>query len=234
MSNRSGLMRFLPLVVIACGFALFFALGLHRYLTLEFLQDSRKLLRGWVERAGIVAPLVYILAYVVVVACSLPGGLVMTLTGGFLFGTIAGGTFAVIGATIGATCLFLAARTALGDFLRTKTGSTLAKLEAGFREDAFSYLLILRLVPLFPFFLVNLAPAFLGVSLGVYVAATMIGVIPATFVFSSVGAGLGAVFDTGGTPDIRVITSWPVLGPLLGLAGLALIPVVYKRFKRTA
>jgi uncharacterized membrane protein YdjX (TVP38/TMEM64 family) len=143
-----------------------------------------------------------------------------------------GGSLAVIGATIGATLLFLAARTALGDFLRAKAGPSLAAFEAGFRENALSYLLVLRLVPAFPFFLVNLAPAFLGVPLGTYVVGTLLGILPATFVFASIGAGLGAVFDRGEQPDLALVASPAVMLPMLGLAALALIPVAVRQWRK--
>jgi uncharacterized membrane protein YdjX (TVP38/TMEM64 family) len=137
----------------------------------------------------------------------------------------------VVGATLVATAVFLAARTAFADVLRAKAGPTLQKMEAGFRENALSYLLVLRLVPLFPFFLVNLAPAFLGVPLRTYVAATFFGIIPGTVVYSSVGAGLGTILEQGGAPDKSIIWRLEVIGPLLGLAALALLPVLYKRMK---
>jgi uncharacterized membrane protein YdjX (TVP38/TMEM64 family) len=225
-------LRFLPLGLLAAGLATFFALGLQRYVTFAALADHRAALLAWVGEHPALAPLIYVLSYILVVAFSLPGGALMTLTGGFLFGTWAGGVGAAVGATIGATILFLAARTALGEFLRAKAGPSLQRMEEGFRRDAFNYLLVLRLVPLFPFFLVNLAPAFLGVSLRVYVLATAIGIIPATFVFASVGSGLGAVFDEGRTPDLGLIFSPPILLPILGFAVLALIPVAYRRWQR--
>jgi len=224
----------LPLLVIAAAAAAFFALGFHRYLSFDVLRDSRAMLLDLVARHGVIAPLLFILAYVVVTAASLPGALIMTLTGGFLFGTIIGGIYTVIGATLGAIALFVAAQTALGDALRAKAGGALAKLEAGFREDAFNYLIVLRLVPIFPFFVVNLAAAFLGTPLPKFIIATFIGIIPGTMVYSSVGSGLGAVFDAGVTPNLGIIFSWPVLGPLIGLAVLALLPVAYKRLKRGA
>ena len=230
-TNRS-VWRFAPLAAIGLGLALFFAAGLQRYLTFEALAENRALLLDWAAANRVLAALLYVLVYVVVVAGSLPGGAVATLAGGFLFGTLAGGTLAVAGATIGATLLFLAARTALGDALRAKTGSSLARLEAGFAKNALSYLLFLRLVPVFPFFLVNLAPAFLGVSLRVYVIGTFLGILPATFVFASVGAGLGSVFDRGERPDLGIVLSAPVLLPLLALAALALVPVALARFRK--
>ena len=192
------LKRFWPLLLIAAGLVLVFSLGLHRYLSFGVLRDNRADLVAWVAAMGPLAVLAFIGAYVAVVTLSLPGGAVMTMAGGFLFGAVWGSLWVVIEATIGASLLVLAARTSLGEPLRARAGPSLARMAEGFRANAFSYLLFLRLVPAFPFFLVNLAPAFLGVPLGTYVLATFIGIMPATFVFASVGAGLGSVFDAGG------------------------------------
>ena len=148
---------------------------------------------------------------------------------GFLFGSVLGTAWIVIGATAGAVGIFLAARTALGDALKAKAGPWLAKLEAGFRENALSYLLVLRLVPLFPFFVVNLVPAFLGVGLRVFTLGTAIGIIPGAFVFASVGAGLGSVFDMGGEVTAARALTPEVITALVGLAVLSLVPVVYKK-----
>jgi uncharacterized membrane protein YdjX (TVP38/TMEM64 family) len=226
------LRRIAPLAGLAAVVGAFFATGLDRYLSFEALAEHRAALLDWTDANAAAAAALYVLAYVAVVAGSLPGGAVATLTGGFLFGTAVGGALAVVGATAGATLLFLAARTALGDALRAKAGPTLAKLEAGFRENALSYMLVLRLVPAFPFFLVNLAPAFLGVPLRVYVIGTFFGILPGTFVFASVGAGLGAVFDRGERPDLGLLLTPPVLLPLLALAGLALVPVAVRRLRK--
>lgn len=229
-ARHTSLRRLVPLAVLAAGLAAFFAFGLGDYVTLDTLRDNRQSLGAWVAANWLLAAFLYVLAYIVIVAFSLPAGLVATLTGGFLFGTVFGGLLTVIGATIGATIIFLAARTALGDMLRAKAGPGLRRLEQGFGENAFSYMLVLRLVPIFPFFLVNLAPAFLGVSLRTYVAATFLGIIPATFVFASLGNGLGAVFDAGRDPDLGLIFEPQIIGPILALALLALLPVVYRRY----
>lgn len=223
--------RLLPLLILAAGLVAFFALGGQRYLSFEVLSENRVALTDYVAANAVLATLIYLGAYIVVVAFSLPGGAVMTLLGGFLFGTWLGGFWVVIGATIGATILFIAAKTALGDMLRRKAGPWVRNMEAGFQENALSYLLVLRLVPLFPFFVVNLVPAFLGVPLRTYVIGTFFGIMPGTFVYASVGNGLGAVFDAGGTPDLGIIFEPEILGPIIGLAVLALIPVVYKRLK---
>lgn len=230
-ADRKGLVRrFLPLILLASGLIAFFALGLDRYVTLDTLRDNREALTAWVAENWLLAALLYVGAYIAMVAFSLPGALVATLTGGFLFGVLLGGILTVIGATIGATFIFLAAKTALGDALRVRVGPGLRRIEEGFSKNAFSYLLVLRLVPLFPFFLVNLAPAFLGVPILTYVVTTFFGIMPGTFVFASLGDGLGAVFEAGRDPDLGLIFEPRIIGPILGLAALALVPVIYRRF----
>lgn len=223
--------RLVPLLVLIAGLVGFFALGLQRYISFEVLRENREVLLTWVQQKGILAGLLYIVIYAVAVAFSLPGGAVMSITGGFLFGTVWGSIYILIGATLGATALFIIAKTALGDVLRAKAGPWLQKMEAGFRENALSYLLVLRLVPLFPFFVVNLVPAFLGVSLATYVLGTFFGIMPGVVVFASVGAGLGSIFDAGEAFSARGILTPQILTALIGLAVLALIPVVYKKIK---
>lgn len=226
--------RFLPLAALAAGLVVFFALGLHRYLSFGALAENRDFLKGFVDAHPIAAPLAFMAIYALAVAFSIPGAVILTIAGGFLFGTWLGGLFVVIGATIGSVGVFLAARTAFGEGLRRRAGPWIGRLEAGFRENALSYLLVLRLVPLFPFWLVNLVPAFLGVPLTTYALGTFVGIIPGCFVYASVGNGLGAVFDAGGTPDLRIIFEPEILLPIIGLSLLALIPVVYKKFKGKA
>jgi len=226
--QRSSLARWVPVLVLAAGFGLFFAFGLQDYLTFAKLKDHRDFLTGEAERLGYMAGLIYIGVYAVVVAFSLPGGALLTLVAGFLFGPVLATVYVVVGATLGATALFLAARTAIGDLLERKAGPAVKKMEDGFRENALSYLLVLRLVPVFPFWLVNLVPALIGIPLSTYVLGTFVGIIPGTFVYASVGNGLGEIFDSGSDPDLGVVFQWEVLLPLLGLAVLALLPVLYK------
>ena len=149
----------------------------------------------------------------------------------FLFGLLLGKLLVVIGATLGATIIFLVARSALGDTLREKAGPRVRKMEEGFREDALNYLLVLRLIPIFPFWLVNIVPAVLGVALSTYVLGTAIGIIPGSFVYASVGNGLGAVFDAGQSPDLGIIFSPEIILPIVGLAILAILPVLYKKLR---
>jgi len=224
------LKRLIPLLVLALILVLFFAFDLGRFLGFDALAEHKAWLSAWVASQPLLAPLLYILLYIAVVAFSLPGGLVMTITGGLLFGATAGALYAVIGATIGATALFLIAKSSLGDFLLAKAGGAVKKMQAGFSDNALSYMFVLRLVPLFPFFLVNLAPAFLGVSLRVYVIATFFGIMPATFVFALAGSGLGSVLEQGGDISLAGVMTPEIMAAFGGLALLALIPVVYKKF----
>lgn len=231
-SRTGGLLkRLLPLVVIVVLIALFFVLGLDRYAMFETLRENRAALRGFVAAHAIIAPIAFMLAYAASVALSLPGGAVMTLAGGFLFGALFGTIYVVIAATAGAALLFVVAKTALGDVLRAKAGPFVRKMEAGFQENALSYLLVLRLVPAFPFWVVNLVPALLGVRLRTYVFGTLVGIIPGTFVFATFGAGLGGIFDAGGDVSLKAVLTPEIIGGLLGLSVLALVPVVLKKIK---
>lgn len=223
--------RLWPLAVLLAGLTAFFVFDLDAYLSFDTLRDNRSFLLQWTAEHRLLAVLAYMGIYTTVVAFALPGATVMSLAGGFLLGTVVGTIATVIAATCGATIVFIAAKTALGDVLRAKAGPAIRKMEAGFRENELSYMFVLRLMPLFPFFVVNLAPAFLGVSLRSFVIATLFGIIPGTFVYVSLGNGVGAVFDKGGTPDLGIIFKPEILLPLLGLAALAMIPVVYKRIK---
>jgi uncharacterized membrane protein YdjX (TVP38/TMEM64 family) len=227
--------RLLPLLVLASGVVAFFVLGLNEYLTLDLLKENRAALKDWVHDNKTQAVLLFILAYIVTAAFSLPLGALLSIAGGFLFGSVFGTAWIVIGATIGATILFLVAKTSLGEPMRQRFATQIKSMEEGFRANAFSYLMLLRLVPLFPFWLVNLAPAFLGVSLVTFVVTTFLGIIPGAFVFASIGNGLNALFEAGEQPDLRLttlITRPDFYIPIIGLAVLSLIPIVYRAFQR--
>ena len=225
------LRRFLPLAILGAGLIAFFALGLHRYVSLSTLRDHQESLGTFVVDYALLASVTYMLVYAAAAAFSVPVGAVLTIAGGFMFGVVCATLLVVVGATLGATGVFLAARTALGDALRRRAGTAVQRLEAGFRENAFSYLLTLRLIPGVPFWLVNLVPAFFGVPLGTYVLATVIGIIPATVVYTGVGSGLGVTLAAGQDPDLGIIFEPAILLPLLGLAVLSLLPVVYRKIK---
>ncbi len=223
------LRRFVPLAVIAAAIGAAFAFGVQDYLSFDALKENRAVLTRFVADHAVLAVVAFVAAYAAATALSLPGGAVLSITGGFLFGTLFGTVWVVIGATLGAVGIFLAARTALGNALKAKAGPWLTKMEEGFKENALSYLLVLRLVPLFPFFVVNLVPAFLGVPLRTYTLGTFLGIIPGTFVYVSVGAGLGSVFEAGGDFTPGSILTPEVVTALVGLSILSLVPVVYKK-----
>lgn len=201
--------------------------GLHAYLSLDTLKQHRASITAFVEGNFIAAAAAFLFGYAAVVAFSLPGATIMTLAGGFFFGVWAGAPLAVTGATIGATLVFLFARSVFGENAIGRFGETAAKLAAAIRREATVYLLVLRLVPLFPFFLVNLVPAFVGVRLTTFVFTTFFGIIPGTTVYSLAGAGLGSILDQGGEVSARSILTPEIIAGLVGLALLTLasIPV---------
>jgi uncharacterized membrane protein YdjX (TVP38/TMEM64 family) len=205
------------------------ASGFGDVLTLEALARHRASLAELVGRNALQAGAVYVSAYVAVVALSLPGAAVMTLAGGLLFGAVAGTVLSVTGATIGATLVFLLARRILGEDALSRLGPRSEAIAAGIRREAVSYLLVLRLVPLFPFVLVNLVPALVGVRLAVFVGTTVAGIIPGTAVFSTAGAGLGDVLAAGGSFEIGRVLTPAVLGALLGAAALSLAAIPLRR-----
>lgn len=231
-SAPSRARRLIPLAVLAAALVAFFACGLQDWVELDRLRQHRLWLSDQVHQHYLLSLGAFILVYAAAVAISVPGAAVLTIAGGFLFGLVVGSIATVVAATIGAVTLFLAARSALGDSLRVRAGPWLRKLERGFAADALSYLLVLRLVPLFPFFVVNLVPAFLGVRLRTYVVGTFLGIIPGTVVYTSVGAGLGTLFEAGGTLTLEDVFTPEIMVSFVGLALLALLPVAYKKLAR--
>ena len=228
--------KLIPLAVIVIVAIIGF-FTLRDFLTFETLRDNSERLTSWRDSNYALAAFAYVLFYAVVVAFSLPGGAIMTLAGGFVFGIVVGAPLTVIAATLGATAIFLAAKTGLGDVLyarlqkKADDPGMLNKIEDGLRKNEVSYLLLMRLVPAIPFFLANIAPAFLGVRLRNFVLTTFFGIIPGTVVYSSVGAGLGEVFARGETPNLGIIFEWHILGPILGLCALAAMPIVINYFR---
>ncbi len=233
---KSPLKKNLPLIglVIAAALA-YWQFG--SYLSFQTLADNREALINWRDSNYLIAALTYIALYIAVVGFSIPGGVFLTLGGGFLFGAIFGTFFTVVGATIGATAIFLAAKTGLGNALQAKLGGNgegrMAKMQAGLKENEISYLFLMRLVPAVPFWFANLAPAFLGVSLSAYLFTTFFGIIPGTAVYTWVGSGLGEVFAQGGTPNLGIIFEWQILGPILALSALSILPIILKKFRKT-
>ncbi|UWR23013.1 TVP38/TMEM64 family protein [Sulfitobacter sp. S190] len=228
--TKSPIARYAPIAIIAVV-ALAGAFFLRDYLSFDALRDNRETLLAFRDGNYLLTVLLFIAAYVVIVAFSLPGAAIATLTGGFLFGTAFGAAFNVIAATTGATLIFLAARFGLGEKLKDRMDASegmVAKIKKGIDENQWSMLFFIRLVPAVPFFVANLIPAFLAVPLYRFVVSTFIGIIPGSLVYTSVGAGLGEVFAAGETPDLGIIFEPHILLPILGLCALSLLPVVIK------
>lgn len=229
--NPGWLRRLAPVFLLLALLGAFFAFGLDRYFTFESLKAHRVELQDFVARNLILAVLIYVAGYALLTAASLPIATLVTLVGGFLFGAAGGTALTVIGATAGATVVFLVARTAFGDALRLRARPYIGRMEAGFARNAWSYMLFLRLMPVFPFFAVNIVPAFLGVKTRTYVATTFLGIIPGTAVYNIVGAGLGSIFDSGEAFTLAGVVTPEIVIGLAGLALLALAPVLVRRFR---
>jgi uncharacterized membrane protein YdjX (TVP38/TMEM64 family) len=223
---KSGLSAGKIAVVLAIGIAVaaFFYLDLGQFLSLQALKDNRDSLLSFTETHSAVAAALFVLVYVAVTGLSLPGAVILTLAGGFLFGFVWGTLFVNLGATAGATLAFLASRYLLRDWVERKFGKWLGPVQQGFAKNAFSYLLTLRLIPLFPFFVVNLVSGLTRVNVGTYVAATAIGIIPGSFVYAYAGRQLGTI------NSLKDIASPGVIGAFVLLGLLALVPSLYKKW----
>ncbi len=224
--------RVLPLAILLAALAALWASGVAGQINWATLSRYHATLDIWIARHPIAAPALYAALYAAATALSLPEGAVLTVAGGLLFGTVLGGTMAVIGATAGALVLFLAARSAFGSTMAARGDGRLARIRAELHRNGFSYMLAIRLIPALPFWLVNLAGALGGMRLLPFAAATLIGIIPATFVYASIGAGVGDVLAAGRRPDLALVFSPRILGPLVALGLLALLPVVWRKRKR--
>lgn len=213
-------------VAVALGVTAFFAFDLGRHLTLAGLKANKDALRAYTDMHYASSVIVFMVAYCVQTALSLPGAVIFTLTGGFLFGTALGTVYVNVGATSGAVLAFLTARYLFRDAVERRFGAKLGAIQRGFDQDAFNYLLTLRLIPVFPFFLVNLAAGLTRIRVSTYTAATAIGIVPATIVYANAGSQLGRI------ESLKDIASPQVLGAFALLGALALVPVAYQRFKR--
>ncbi|MDG1739449.1 MAG: VTT domain-containing protein [Paracoccaceae bacterium] len=224
----------LPILVIL-AVAILGLVFLRDHLSFEALAANREVLESYRDNNYLITAVGFIAAYVVIVAFSLPGATIATLTGGFLFGLYPGVFFNIIGATIGATGIFLAAKAGLGDRMAARMDAStgrLNKLKQELDGAQWSILFVMRLVPAVPFFVANLLPALVGVPLYRFVVSTFFGIIPGAIVLTSVGAGLGSVFASGETPDLGIIFEPRILFPILGLAALSLLPIVIRRFRK--
>ena len=226
------LLRLLPLILVIVGIWLVLHFGLNQYLSFEAIKTHKDLLLTWIDDHYFLSVLFFMLAYIIVVALSIPGAVFLTLTAGFLFGSVLGTIYVVIAATIGATCIFLIVQFSLGQWLAEKNGTWVTRMQQGFQKNALQYLLFLRLVPLFPFSVVNVVPGILNIKKSTYVIGTFFGIIPGSFVYAWLGHGLGYAFSSGKAPNLSVIFEPAVFWPIIGLAALSLIPIVYKRLRK--
>ncbi|WP_235679160.1 TVP38/TMEM64 family protein [Aquibium microcysteis] len=232
------LLRFLPLGVILLGLCFGYAMGWHRFLSLSYLAESRADLGGFIESNYALALAGLFVVYVLATAFSFPAASVLTIVAGLFFGWAVAGVVVALAATLGATALFLAARSAFGDVLHRKLGERVARLAEGFEKDAFGYLLVLRLAPVFPFWVINIAPALFSVPVRTYVAATFIGILPGTFAYAYLGTGLDSVLDAARESG-RAISLGDLVTPQITIAFAALalvaaIPTAIRAYRNRA
>ncbi len=226
------LRRFGPLAVIVILFVAALASGVADHISLEELRARGSQLQSFAHNRPLLCAAIYLAIYVGTVAVSLPGALILSLTGGFLFGPIGGGFAAVTGATGGSTVIYLVFRTAFGDILRRKPGAFLARVEEGFKGDAFNYLLTLRLIPAFPLLIVNVAAGLMNIRVRTFVLASLLGMIPSSFVYAGIGAGLGHIFAQGGPVTLETLFSPRIYLPIIGMGVLAFLPPLWRHWRK--
>lgn len=228
--------RFAPAVLVVAGLVTGYALGLQDYLSLDYLAGQREALRAYVEAHMLWSATLFLTVYILAVAFSFPAASILTVFGGFLFGWLAGGALVAAGATIGASLLFLATRSALGGFLRHRVRGVLKTLADGFRENAFGYLFAIRLAPVFPFFMVNIAAALFDISLGRFVAATFFGILPGTFAYAYLGQGVDSVLvaakASGREAQLSDLVTREITLAFFLLAAFALLPTLVKLIRK--
>ena len=228
----SVLRRWAPLAIAAACLAGFFVAGGPDYISLDWLQQNREALTSFAASRPVVAVLLLIAIYAGLVAISFPGASLLTIFSGFMFGSVLGTAAVVVGATLGATVIFQMARSTFGAALARRAGPAVEKLRAGFSRDATSYLLILRLAPAFPFWLVNIAAGLLGAKLRTFALTTFFGIIPGTFVYASIGAGAGALLDAGQSLSLAgALLRKDVIIPIVGLIALSFLPMLIRRWQ---
>jgi uncharacterized membrane protein YdjX (TVP38/TMEM64 family) len=234
-SRRAQIRRFVPIAVILAGLAAGYLMGWHEFLSLDYLAQSRDRLIAFADAHPLLAPALFFIAYVAAVAFSFPAATILTIFGGFLFGWLLAGILVAFAATIGATLLFLAARSAFGDLLRARIGGRVAQLAEGFEKNAFGYLLVLRLAPVFPFFIVNIAPAFFKVPLHIYITATFLGILPGVFAYAYLGEGVDSVILAARTAgeDISLadLVTPEITIAFAALASVAAIPLILRAIR---
>lgn len=229
------LKRFAPVAIIAGGLGVAYSFGVQDYFSLSFLAESRESLTSFVDSNFALSAASFVLLYTLAVAFSFPAASILTVFGGFLFGWWAGGLLVALGATLGATAIFLAARSAFGDFLKERMPAKVKNMAEGFEKDALSYLLVLRLAPVLPFFVTNIAPALFNVKVRDYVVATFFGIMPGTFAYAWLGQGVDSVLvsaaEAGTEPSIGDLVTPEITAAFVALAVVAAIPVVVRKFR---
>ncbi len=233
-SSKSNLVkRLLPLGIIATALTAFFALGGPEYVNIDTLKQNQAFLKGLVADNFILVFLGFIAIYALLVGISFPGAGFLSIFGGFMFTTLPATAAIVIGATLGACIIYMAVKMALGESMAEKMGPYMAKFESGLKENELSYLFILRLVPIFPFFVVNVVPALFNVKFRNYVVSTFFGIIPGSLVYASIGDGAAAIFEQEGDLKLSGVMTEPrVLFPIVGLMCLSAVPILYKKFSK--
>lgn len=223
------LKKITPLLLLLFGLiaAIYFDLG--RYVDFRFLQTHQDIVKGFIADMPVRAALIFLALYALSTSFSLPFGAIMTISGGWLFGIWIGASLTIIGATIGASTLFLATRYALREVMVARAGARLQQFEEGFKRHSTSYLLAMRLIPIFPFYLVNFFPGLIGVKFRTYVLTTLIGITPGTFVYAGLGNGISFVLSEDEPLNTSVIFNLSVFLPLCGLGFLSLLPVIWKK-----
>lgn len=229
--TKNILRRLWPLLLLVVLFFLFYYFKINQYLSFASLRLHHEQLISWTNSHYLSAVILFMACYIICVAASFPGAVILTLTGGLLFGIFWGVIYVIISATLGSILIFLIVRFALSDWVAQKTSGWVRKMRQGFQHNAFTYLLILRLIPIFPFWAVNIVPALLDVKARTFILATFIGIIPGTIIYTSLGNTLNHLFEKGQTPNLKIIFSPEIFLPLLGLALLSMLPILYKKFK---
>ncbi len=230
-SPLAGLRKFLLPAILVTGLVLFFASGAHRYLSFEALAGSYSDIKQFVADRWIVSLCLYFALYFAAVALSLPIASLLTLSGGAILGWTAA-PIILVAATLGAFVVFFAARNLLHDWLKAKAGPFMAKLELGFQQNGFFYLLALRLIPAAPFWVVNIVPACVGMSASSFIIATFFGIAPGSLIYVWVAQGFDHVLSRGEVPNLSLLTEPQVILPLGALGVMALLPVLIKKFKK--
>ena len=230
--NKQKLLKIILLIILLLGLTLGFYFNLHQYLSYTALKNHHQLLHQLKTTHPLIMIGCYVLIYILSIVFSFPGAVFLTLAGGYLFGVFLGTALTVIAATIGASLLFLAVKFIFQDWGKSIKPSKLTALRQGFKQDAFSYLLFLRLIPIFPFWLVNIVPALLHINFYIYVSATFIGIIPGSLIYILIGSRLSHFFSTNTAPNLSIFFDWPLLLALLGLGLLSISPIIYRKIKR--